>query len=156
MDMEMHDQTGKQGNLRGHGRIILETLLASASGFIISIIALFIIAGTYRYGSKTFWFLGRMLGRRRAEIVLVLFICVIGWLAHRFKQWQQGWYGLTKIVFGVVSATNIAFTMIPGSSTMPQWVGLFGSTYIIVRGLSNVSDVTSRNKNATLKASTAP
>jgi hypothetical protein len=150
MDMEVHDQTGKQGNWRGHGRIILETVIASAGGFVISIIALFIISLTYRYGAKTFWFLGKILGRRGAEIVLVVFICVIGWLAHRFKQWQQGWYGLTEIIFGVVSAGNIAFTMIPGSSTMPQWVGLFGSTYIIVRGLSNLSEVTRQKKRAIL------
>jgi hypothetical protein len=134
----------------------LESINVIGASFTVAMLGLFVITMSYRYGTKIFWFLGRVLGRRGAEIVLVFFICVIGWLAHRFKQWQQGWYGLTEIVFGVVSAANIAFTMIPGSSTMPQWVGLFGSTYIIVRGLSNVSEVTSRKKNATLKSSTAP
>jgi hypothetical protein len=150
------DRVRKLRDQRGRGRIMLETIMASTAGFVVAMIALFVIAGAYRYGTKTFWFLGKVLGRRWAEIVLVFFVCGVGWLAHRFKQWQQGWYGLTEIIFGVVSAGNIAFSMIPGSSTMPQWVALFGSTYIIVRGLGNLSEVTRRKRAAALKISPAP
>jgi hypothetical protein len=152
MDTEVHGQIRR----RGFWRIMLDVMIASVGGFIVSMIALFVIGLTYRYGTKTFWFLGKVLGTRGAEIVLVLFVCAIGWLAHRFKQWQQGWYGLTEIVFGVISAINVAFNMIPGSSTLPQWVALFGSTYIIVRGLGNLSEVIRRKKDATFKVSQAP
>jgi hypothetical protein len=43
---------------------------------------------------------------------------------------------------------TIAFSMVPGSSTLPQWVGLFGCAYIIVRALSNMIEAVERWKSA--------
>jgi hypothetical protein len=156
MDMEVHEHTRAPRNWREFWQIMLQVIIASAGGVIVSMIALFVIALTYRHGSKTFWFLGKHFGRRGAEIVLVLFVCAIGWLAHEFKQRQQGWYGLTEIVFGVASAVNVALGMVPGASAMTQWVALFGCTYIVVRGISNVSEVVRGNKSVIAKDSSTP
>jgi hypothetical protein len=109
---------------------------------------LFLLQATFRYGPKTFWYLGQVLGRRDAELILVFLVLVVAAIAYALKQGQQGWYGLTEIVFGAVSAANIAFSMVPGNSTLPQWVGLFSCTYIIVRGVSNATEAVERWKRA--------
>jgi hypothetical protein len=137
------------GELR---RMTLESVGVIVGSLAMSVLGLVVIQVTYNYGSRIFLFLGELLGRRGAEIVLVLLVCATGWLAHRFKQWQQGWYGLTEIVFGIVSALNVAFTMVPGSSVLAQWVALFGSTYIIVRGLGNLAEVTRRKKELLVRS----
>lgn len=105
---------------------------------------LFVLQATFRYGTKTFWYLGQVLGRSYADLIVLFLVFTVAVLAYELKQRQQGWYGLTEIVFGAGSAANIAFSMVPGSSTLPQWVGLFGCAYIIVRGLSNVTEAVHR------------
>jgi hypothetical protein len=112
--------------------------IGGALGFVVGF--LFVLQATFRYGTKTFWYLGQVLGRREAQLILVLLVFIVAGIAYELKQRQQGWYGLTEIAFGLGSATNIAFSMVPGSSTLPQWVGLFACTYIIVRGVSNLTE----------------
>jgi hypothetical protein len=129
--------------------------IASASYILAAGIFAFTELG-YHYGSKIFWFLGKTLGKGGADSVLVLVVCGVGYLAHRFKQWQQGWYGLTEIGFGVISAANVAFTMIPGNSTLPQWIGLLACIYITVRGLGNLNEVIERKKELKLNALRVP
>jgi 4-hydroxybenzoate polyprenyltransferase len=109
---------------------------------------MFVLQVTFRYGSKTFWYLGQILGRSAAEVVLIFLVLLVAALAYALKQRQQGWYGLTEIIFGTGSVGNIAFSMVPGSTTFPQWVALFGCAYIIVRGLSNVKEVVDRKYNS--------
>lgn len=105
---------------------------------------LFVLQATFRYGTKTFWYLGQVLGRTNAELILVVMVFVVSGVAYGLKQQKQGLYGVTEIVFGVGSAFNVAFSMVPGSSTMPQWIGLFGCAYIIVQGVSNVTEAVDR------------
>jgi hypothetical protein len=121
--------------------------IAVALGLVIGFV--FLLQATFRYGTKTFWYLGQLLGRRQAEFLLVFLVLIVAGLAFALKKSHQGWYGLIEIIFGVGSAANIAFSIVPGSSTLPQWVGLFGCTYFIVRGLGNVDEVVERRiKNA--------
>ena len=116
--------------------------LALVGGF------LFVLQATFRYGTKTFWYLGQVMGRKSAELVLVCLVLVVAAIAYELKQRRPASYGLIEIGFGLGSTTNIAFSMVPGSSTLPQWVGLFGCTYIFVRRLTNVTEaVESRFKN---------
>lgn len=126
------------------GLMAAESLQVIAAAFVFAGGFLFLLRVIFRYGTATFWYLGQVLGRRGAEFILVFLVLIVAGLAYKLKKRQQGWYGLAEIIFGVVSAANIAFSMVPGSSTLPQWVGLFGCTYIIVRGLSNVTEVVER------------
>jgi hypothetical protein len=105
---------------------------------------LFVLQATFRYGTKTFRYLGQVLGRTNAELVLVILVFVVAGIAYQLKQRRQGWYGLTETAFGAGSACTIAFSMVPGCSTLAQWVALFGCTYIIVRGVSNVIEAVDR------------
>ena len=130
----------------------LESIQVVVGATIMAVVFLAVLEVTFRYGAKTFLYLGHVLGRKGAEFVLVFLVLIVAVLAYELKRRQQGWYGLTEIVFGVGSAANIAFSMVPGDTTLPQWVGLFGCTYIVVRGLSNVNVVVAGNRSRRLKA----
>lgn len=95
----------------------------------------------YFYASRVFWALGRAFGVRGAEVALVVLLFGVAWLAFEFKRRQQGWYGLCEIGFGITSGATVAATMVPGSSTLPQWMALVGCGYIIVRGMTNVREL---------------
>jgi hypothetical protein len=124
--------------------VTFESIQVIVGALVLVVGFLFVLQATLRYGTKTFWYLSQVLGRTNAQLVLVVLVFVVAALAFALKQRQQGWYGLTEIVFGGWSAVTIAFSMVPGCSTLPQWVGLFGCAYIIVRGLSNATEAVDR------------
>jgi hypothetical protein len=111
-------------------------------------VVLFLLQATIRYGAKTFWYLGQVLGKTYAQLTLVLLVLILAALVFALKEQRQGLYGLTEIVFGAGSAVNIALSMVPGGSALPQWLGLVGCAYIIVQGLGNASEALDRNTMA--------
>jgi hypothetical protein len=125
----------KEG-VRAVGESALQIVVSSA----LAVVMTFVFAEAQQHGAKLFSYLGHLLGVRGAQIVLITVICAAGWFAHEYKRRQQIRYGMLEVLFGVVSAVSVGLSMIPGNSTLTQWVALVGSGYVIARGLNNVRD----------------
>jgi hypothetical protein len=82
--------------------------------------SLFLLQATIRYRTRTFLYLDQVLGRTQARVTLAFVVCLVAAIASLTKQRQQGWYGLSEIVFGVGSAVNIAFSMAPAIPLLPS------------------------------------
>jgi hypothetical protein len=132
----MQLKQGAKEGLQAVGESLLRIVLSTLLGLGMT----FVFAEAQQHGAKLFFYLGRLLGVRGAQVVLIVCVCVTGWFAHEYKRRQQIRYGMLEVLFGVVSAVSVGFSMIPGNSTLTQWVALVGSGYVIARGLNNVSD----------------
>jgi len=88
--------------------------------------------------------MARVLGAHLSQFIIGLFIATMGFVAHRFKQRNQRWYGMVEVMIGIVSGFSIAFGMVPSHVVLAQWASLIGCSYVIARGLNNVSDAKAR------------
>lgn len=122
--------------LRSAGESLLQIVVSS----VLALGMTFVFAEAQQHGAKLFTYLGKFLGIRGAQIVLIVGVCVAGWFAHEYKRRQQIRYGMLEVLFGVVSTVTVGLSMIPGNSTLTQGVALVGSGYVIARGLNNVRD----------------
>jgi hypothetical protein len=131
----------KTRDWRALGRFSVQSVGTMAASFAMVLIFAAVFDVVYFYVSRMFWALGSAFGVRGAEAALVVLVFGAAWLAFQFKMRQQGWYGLCEVGFGIGSAATVARTMVPGSSTLPQWMALVGCGYVMVRGMTNVREL---------------
>ena len=79
-----------------------------------------------------------------------LTMIMLGYVAHLFRRWSLGYYGLVEVLCGLVGGF-IAIGRLPLDHA-PAWFGLFASTFIIVRGAGNVAQAAAEEETHQGKA----
>jgi hypothetical protein len=114
-------------------KLILDALTA-----IISFLAAFVLPRG-RVGRFFIW-IGQTIGPHFVGLMLFYLVVAAGFLAHELRKTNLKAYGIVEIAFGMGYALSAAFTIRPGEAMLSHWTTLVGCTYIIARGLSNVSE----------------
>jgi cell division protein FtsW (lipid II flippase) len=124
--------------------------LDGASIFAAVIIGIFgaIIAVAADRGEEILQSINRQFGTKAVRFSIAVFLMLTGYMAYRWKQIDQRWYGRFEVGFGCAAVIFITLILNPDKSLVGQWVGLGSATYVIARGLNNVSEANEK----TLKA----
>jgi hypothetical protein len=80
-------------------------------------------------------FLGHVPGHHLNWIAF--FVWPVGWVAFRFKQFNQKYYGMLEIVVGVSTALG---TTMKGAFGLTQGLAVMGAVYVVSRGYSNITE----------------
>jgi len=96
--------------------------------------------------SHAFATLLKIAGLHWAQAVVCALIISAGIAAYFFKQNNQRWYGMVEALFGVGALIAVASGISLSSATGAQWATMFGSAYVIARGLNNLTDATEGGK----------
>jgi hypothetical protein len=100
-----------------------------------------VAALAFLYGLlPAFEFLIRTFGLHQAQAIVGVLVISAGFAAHRLKRNHQQLYGFVEVCFGATSAISIAAGMSPGQALFSRWTALAGCTYVVARGLNNMSD----------------
>jgi len=73
-----------------------------------------------------------------------LTMILLGYLAHLFRHWSLGYYGLVEVTCGMIGGF-IAIGKLPLDHA-PAWFGLMASAFIIVRGTGNIAQAVSEQE----------
>ena len=90
------------------------------------------------YGYRLYVDSVRVFGTYYTQLLIGIIVITTGLLAHRFKQWNQIWYGAVEVIFGCVSSIAIASSLSPSNRILGPLSSLIGCAYVIARGMNNV------------------
>lgn len=102
-----------------------------------------------KYHVSLFAVLTRLVGLHLAQLIAAAAVVVLGVCAHWFKRMNQQWYGLCEVLFAMAVAFQVASSMQPGLTALSQWATLGGATYVVARGLNNISDARAKKQTVT-------
>jgi hypothetical protein len=88
------------------------------------------------------------LGVGVTQLLIAIFVILLGLAAHLFKKKNQLKYGLVEILFAAATAIIAARQLVPNMSWAGPLATLGGSMYIVSRGLDNVAKGHSDKKAA--------
>jgi len=71
-------------------------------------------------------------------------IVSLGLFAHWFKGKNQRVYGIIEVLFGSLSAFAIAFSLPGDQISLTEYASLIGSSYVVARGMNNMSEAKMR------------
>jgi hypothetical protein len=77
---------------------------------------------------------------RGFQVLIFLSLLLLGYSAFLFKSWDQRWYGVGEVCFGIFSGGNIAFSLRSNGAMFGHWAALVGCVYVIARGLNNIHE----------------
>ncbi len=112
-----------------------------------------VVAAT-TYGGRLYEWVYRAVGLHTTQVLVAVFVVGTGIFAHLFKKKNQMFYGICEVFFAAASAFQISLTMKPGETVLSQWAALVGASYVVARGLNNISEYRQkRNQPAGVDAS---
>ena len=120
----------------------------SRTSFIALGVAL-IIEGIDAFGLNLYQKSSEALGKHITQTTIATLVCLAGFGAHWAKKINQLRYGIVEIVFGIFSAYAIAWNLPPNELDFARLASLLGAAYVIVRGISNVSEARSKLRTST-------
>jgi hypothetical protein len=68
---------------------------------------------------------------------IAVLVWPVGWIAFRFKQFNQKYYGWVEIGFGILTALAITVNGVFGPT---QGLAVLGAIYVVSRGYGNITD----------------
>jgi hypothetical protein len=89
----------------------------------------------------------RRFGDHLVQLLIIGLVIGVGFFAHEFKKWDQYFYGLVEVCFGICSTIILVFSIAPAEMHLTQWASLIGTAYVIARGRNNIHDA-ALNPNA--------
>jgi hypothetical protein len=72
----------------------------------------------------------------RTEIFVWLTLILLGYVAHWFKRFSLGYYGLLEVVVGLVGG-SLAVAKLPLNQAV-TWLTMGGASYVVVRGVEHI------------------
>jgi hypothetical protein len=140
-------------NFRKHVRRLVELVrkmdwAERVAAFLQILVVLLSAAMTFLSPFRSFahffiWF-NRVAGERVLGFMLFAGVINMGVVAHQFKKQNQLWYGVVEVIFGAAYGFSTAFSIKPLDQGFGRWATLVGCTYIIARGLNNISEAKAR------------
>lgn len=85
-------------------------------------------------------FLEKRIGIQTTQYVIAAGVIGAGVAAHSFRKAHQLLYGMMEVVFAGMASIRVSLHLQPQQIILSQWVALVGCAYVVVRGLSNVSE----------------
>jgi len=96
------------------------------------------------YAIRAFTFVSNLFGMGAAQLVIALTIIGIGIFAHWLRQRNLPLYAVVEVLFGSLTALNVAAGIAPGAGELfSRFATLGGCAYVVARGLNNYSDLRS-------------
>jgi hypothetical protein len=102
---------------------------------VLAVLFTFLMMG---HGEQIFHASIKEFGLHVTQILVSIAIVGIGVVAHFFKRWNQGLYGLVEMVFAAAAVFGVARTLTPEKLLLAQWATLGGFAYVVSRGWGNV------------------
>ena len=90
----------------------------------------------------------RVIGLYGTQFLIGAGIVSLGLFAHWFKGKNQRLYGIIEVLFGSLSAFAIAFSLPSDNISLTEYASLVGSSYVVARGMSNMSEAKRRLRAA--------
>lgn len=113
---------------------IEELILAGAS------LALFGFSFLVSNWQSTYGSLVQEYGLHGAQSIVSLLVIVLGIFAQWFRLRYLRLYGIVEVSFAVCCVFNVSTGISPNRVLFSQWATLGGCTYIVARGLNNISE----------------
>jgi len=85
------------------------------------------------------------------RVFVALFLIVLGFAAYAWKRIHQTSYGMIEVGFGCIAVIFIALTL-GHDSILSKWIGLVSGTYVIARGMNNISEATEKTQKLKTRA----
>jgi hypothetical protein len=106
-------------------------LLSSLTGIVTVILQFGVLKAVSRFKGDSV---------RYSPVLIALLVLAVGRAAFLFKRKAQRLYGICEVVFGVLSAYQIAAGLKLQEAFFARWAALVGAIYVVSRGFSNYSD----------------